>query len=50
MYAQYYDAAGNRHNLNIIGDNSELGMARMKRHIEKMGYRNVTIVPFIFKG
>ena len=50
MYAQYYDAAGVRHNLNIIGDNSELGMARMKNKILKMGYKNISIVPFIFKG
>lgn len=50
MYVQCYDRWGNRHNFNVLGNPCELNMARVKRHVEKQGYRNVTIVPFVFKG
>ena len=48
MYVQCYDVNGQRHNFNVIGDNSQIGMARIKRHVERKGYTRVTIVPFMF--
>lgn len=48
MYVQCYDVNGNRHNFNVFGDNSQISMARVKRHVERKGYHNVTIVPFMF--